>query len=129
MSELETRAWMIEFDLLVGVHWQPNRLTYVSGSRAKARFAEYQAEETMRNVTNPEPLVRKADAVALIAALEKRLAGLACLMRRRLDECGDVTLDENLGDVAETYAAILYACTFAVEGDAGGLVDKETDRE
>ena len=52
----------------------------------------------------------------------QRLADIANVIRARLNGEGLVVIDENLGDVAETYESILHHCTDGKEGQSWGIL-------
>lgn len=51
----------------------------------------------------------------------EKLKNIANIIRDRLDDEGLVTIDENLGDIAETYQSILWLCTNGKEGKNWGI--------
>ena len=55
---------------------------------------------------------------------ENKIRQIIREIRTRIDADGLVVIDENLGDVAETYNAILHLCTNGLEGESFGIFPK-----
>ena len=53
---------------------------------------------------------------------ERKIQVIAHVLRERFDKEGRLVIDENMGDVHETYASLLHYITDGREGKSWGVV-------